>query len=102
MNKPHLTISVVILLLAMILSFWLGVKLSQCDSNVEITIEDPTQRSFYIDCLRLNKIDFALVDDGTILITSADAYRKLNDTDKDHRFYTAYNSRDLSICIPTS
>lgn len=78
--------------------FTIFVLIGCCKTIIYITIENDIQRQFYIDCLRLNKIDFALKDDGEILILGNESYKKLNELRM--AMYSASVDRNLDICSP--
>lgn len=77
----------------------IGLISACCDPMIENRVEDPIQRKYKVDCLRLNNIDFALKDDGTILILGKESAEKINLLDD--IIYDASVKRNLDICSPS-
>ncbi|QLB40519.1 hypothetical protein [Mannheimia pernigra] len=73
---------------------------SCCEKIIYNNVENMTQRQYKIECLRLNSINFALKDDGTILIIGEKSVRKYNKLK--NIFYTASTKGNLEICTPST
>lgn len=71
-----------------------------CEQITYTTIENTIQRQYYTQCLRLNKIEFSLKDDGIIIIIGKqanDAYEKIHNV-----VYEASAKSNLKICTPST
>lgn len=61
-----------------------------------IIIEDITQRKYYLECLRSNHINFAIKDNGEILILDKKSYQQLELMED--KFYQAFKQKNKEVC----